>query len=96
VLRLIEEGALSERVLAALPRLLHEVEALVDLALGVPVRAVEAPRRLAGDDRLARGAGERDLARVLLFDRTGAVPSDVAGARVQDRRPERQGESSSV
>src|SRR5262249_33590191 len=69
VLRLVEERALPEGVVAALPRLLDEVEALVDLALRVPVGRVEGPVRRAGAvPCLALGAGERHLARVDLLD----------------------------
>src|SRR6185437_8007914 len=96
-LRLVEERALAEGVLAALARLLHEVEALGDLALRIPVRSLERALRARGAvPRLALRAGEGDLARVDLLDEAGAVAGDVARARVEDGRAERLGQLAQV
>jgi aspartyl-tRNA(Asn)/glutamyl-tRNA(Gln) amidotransferase subunit B len=57
-LGLIEEQALAKRVFAAVARGLDEIEALVDLALRIPVRAIEllAARERVGARRVAVGA----------------------------------------
>src|SRR5262249_39569875 len=66
---LIEEGALPEGVLAAVAGLLDEIEALLDLALGVPVRSRQGAVRGGGAvPGLALGPGEGDLAGVGLLD----------------------------
>jgi hypothetical protein len=97
VLGLVEERALAEGVARALAGLLHEVEALVDLALRIPVRflerAVRVGRAVPG---LALGPREGDLARIDLFDQARAVARDVAGAGVHHLRAEGAGEVGEV
>ena len=75
LLGLVEKAALTEGVARAVPRLLDHVQALGDLAVRIPVRALELV-----------GAREREVARIVLLDEPGAAAGHVTGAGVQQRQ----------
>ena len=74
LLRFVQEAALTEGVARTMPRLLDHVQAFGDLAIGIPMRAVELV-----------STRERKLTRVDLRHMAGLAARDVTGAGVQER-----------
>ena len=73
LLGLVQERRLSEGVVGAVAHVLHQIQALPDLPLGIPVGPLQVVR-----------LGERVLPRVDLVDLAGPIPGDVAGRGVQE------------